>query len=157
IANLLGKAPYPAVIGPLQNEEIDIGETLPARCLRQGLWLAHDRATAFALLLSSARQFGHIEGTHIEVAVPPGEAGSRVSRQLLDELETLVQRRASYRGKVLSFEMPSRYSGRGGSLRVHKLRSVQRDEVILPEKTLQLLDRNIGEFVSQREKLRQLG
>jgi ATP-dependent 26S proteasome regulatory subunit len=42
-------------------------------------------------------------------------------------------------------------------LRVHKLRNVQRDEVILPEKTLQLFDRNIGDFVRQRERLRKLG
>src|SRR5215475_12891190 len=35
IAHLLGNQHFPVVIGPLQNEEIDIGETLPARCLRQ--------------------------------------------------------------------------------------------------------------------------
>jgi hypothetical protein len=42
IAHFLGNQHFPEVIGPLQNEEIDIGETLPARCLRQPLWLAHD-------------------------------------------------------------------------------------------------------------------
>lgn len=157
IAHLLGNQHFPVVIGPLQNEEIDIGETLPARCLRQGLWLVHDGDAPFALLLSSAFRFGHAEGTHIEIAVPPGEAGSQLSRRLLDELEALVRKTASYRGKVISLESPDRYSGHHGPLRVHKLRNVQRDEVILPEKTLQLLDRNIGDFVRQRERLRKLG
>jgi hypothetical protein len=157
VAHLLGNQHFPVVIGPLQNEEIDIGETLPARCLRQGLWLVQDDAVPFALLLSSAFRFGHAEGTHIEIAVPPGEAGSHLSRRLLDELEALVRQTASYRGKVISLESPDRYSGQHGPLRVHKLRNVQRDEVILPEKTLQLLDRNIGDFVRQRERLRKLG
>jgi hypothetical protein len=157
VAHLLGNQHFPVVIGPLQNEEIDIGETLPARCLRQGLWLVQDGAVPFALLLSSAFRFGHAEGTHIEIAVPPGEDGSHLSRRLLDELEALVRQTASYRGKVISLESPDRYSGHHGPLRVHKLRNVQRDEVILPEKTLQLLDRNIGDFVRQRELLRKLG
>lgn len=157
IAHLMGNQHFPVVIGPLQNEEIDIGETLPARCLRQGLWLVQDGAVPFALLLSPAFRFGHPEGTHIEVAVPPGETGSKLTRRLLDKLEALVRQTASYRGKVISLESPDRYSGHHGPLRVHKLRSVQRDAVILPEKTLQLLDRNIGDFVRQREHLRKLG
>jgi len=36
-------------------------------------------------------------------------------------------------------------------------RPCKRNEVILPEKTLQLLDRNIGDLVRQRERLRKLG
>jgi ATP-dependent 26S proteasome regulatory subunit len=68
-----------------------------------------------------------------------------------------VKRTASYRGKVISLETMDRYSGHGGPVRVHKLRSVRREEVILPEKTLQLLDRNIGDFIRQREQLRKLG
>ncbi len=157
MAHLMGSHHFPVVIGPLQHEEIDIGEALPARCLRQGLWLAQDAAVPFAVLLSPAVRYGHTDGTNIEIAVPPGEAGSQLSRRLLDELESLVRKTASYRGKVISLETPDRYSGHQGPLRVHKLRSVQRDEVILPEKTLELLDRNVGEFVRQRERLRKLG
>lgn len=145
------------MIGPLQNDEIDIGETMPARCLRQGLWLARHGTVAFAILLSAAFRFGHAEGTHIEIAVPPGEVASQLSRRILDELETLVRRTASYRGKVISLESQDRYSGHHGPLRVHKLRNVRREEVILPARTLQLLDRNIGDFVRQREQLGKLG
>ena len=157
IAHLLGNQHFPVVIGPLQNEEIDIGETLPARCLRQGLWLIQDGTVPVALVLSPAFRFGHPEGTHIEIAVPPGESGSERSRRLFDELEALVRQTASYRGKVISLESPDRYSGHQGPLRVHKLRKVQRNEVVLPEKTLQHLDRNISDFVRQRERLRKLG
>jgi len=89
--------------------------------------------------------------------VPVGEVGSKLSRRLFDQLEALVRRTASYRGKVISLEAADNYSGRVGVLRVHKLRDVSRNQVILPEKTLQLLDRNIGGFIRQRDELRKLG
>src|SRR5262249_8615444 len=146
IAQLFGNVHYPAVIGPLQHEEIDIGETLPARCLRQGLWLAEHGGIPFAFLLSPASRYGQEDGTHVEGAFLPGEAGLRLTSDLLNEFETLVKQTATYRGKVISFEPTDRYSGHGGLLRVHKLRGVRREEVILPERTLQLLDRNIAGF-----------
>lgn len=157
IAHLLGNQHSPVVVGPLQHEEIDIGEMLPARCLRFAVWLAEEGSTPFALLLSPSLRYGQEDGTHVEIAVPPGEIAAKLSRHILDRIESLVKRTASYRGKVISLEASDRYSGHTGSLRVHKLRNVSRKEVILPEKTLQLLDRNIGDFIRQREQLRKLG
>jgi ATP-dependent 26S proteasome regulatory subunit len=40
---------------------------------------------------------------------------------------------------------------------VHKLPDVQREDVILPEATLKLLDRNVLNFVGSREQQRRLG
>jgi hypothetical protein len=157
ISHLLGNSHYPVVIGPLQHEEIDIGETMPVRCLRQGVWLSRESKTPFAVLVSPSVRFGQLDGTHIEVAVPPGSAGLQISREVLDEIERLVKATGSYRGKVLSLEATDRYSGHAGALRVLKLRSVKREEVILPEKTLQLLDRNVAQFIGQREKLQKFG
>ena len=137
-ANLLRSQHDPAVISPLQHEEVDIGDALPVRCLRQAIWLSTEKGWQFALLLSSANQFGRLQGTHVEIAVPAGETGAGLSRRLFDELDALVKRTASYRGKVISLEQSDRYSGQTGLLRVHKLRSVRREDVILPEKTLQL-------------------
>lgn len=157
VSHLMGNQHFPVVIGPLQHEEIDIGETLPARCLRQALWLAKESETPYALLLSPASYYGRPAGIHVEVAVLPGEGGLHLARRLLDEVEVLVRQTATYRGKVISLEAADRYSGHGGLLRVHKLRSVCREDVILPEKTLRLLDRNIGDFIRQRDKLQKLG
>src|SRR5258708_1380404 len=51
ISHLLGNSHYPVVIGPLQHEEIDIGDAMPARCLRQGVWLSRETRTPFAVLV----------------------------------------------------------------------------------------------------------
>jgi len=40
---------------------------------------------------------------------------------------------------------------------VHRLRAVQREEVILPEKTLGLLDRSVGSFIKARNHIKSLG
>jgi len=42
-------------------------------------------------------------------------------------------------------------------VKVHRLRPVQREEVILPAKTLALLDRNVARFVDAREHIKRLG
>ena len=157
IAHLIANEHDPAVIGPLQHEEVDIGDTMPARCLRKGMWLSRRDGAPFALLLSSAIQYGQPGGVHIEITVPPGDDGANLSRSLFEEIESLVRQGGSYRGKVISLEALDRYSGRTGTLRVHKLHGVAREQVILPEKTLDLLDRNISDFVKQREALRKLG
>lgn len=156
-ASLMRNVHDPAVIAPMQYEEIDIGETLPARCLRQALWLSAVEDTPFALLLSPAVHYGQASGSHLEIAVPAGDRGAELSRKLLSEVENLVKSTASYRGKVISLEATDRYSGSTGTLRVHKLRRVKREDVILPQKALGPLDRNIQGFIKQREKLQRLG
>ena len=104
----MGNVHDPAIIAPMQYEEIDIGDPLPARCLRQGLWLSRAENTPFALLLSPAERYGQTSGAHLEIAVPPGEVGANLSRRLLKEVEELVKQTASYKGKVISFEVTHR-------------------------------------------------
>jgi hypothetical protein len=157
VAHLTREANYPVLVGPLQHEETDVGETLPARCLKHGLWLGSASEVLFALLLTPAERFGHTEGVHLEFAVPPGEAGLKLSRTFLDGVERLVSQAGSYRGKVISLEASRTYSGKAGSVKVHRLHPVRREEVILPEKTLRLLERNVGHFIEQRARLRELG
>jgi ATP-dependent 26S proteasome regulatory subunit len=89
--------------------------------------------------------------------VPPGDAGLELSRVFLNEVEKLINQTGSYRGKVISLEVSHTYSGKAGSVKVHKLRCVKREDVILPEKTLALLERNVREFIRHRDQLRKLG
>ena len=157
IAHLAGDGHYPILIGPLQHDEIDVGEALPSRCLKHGLWLAKTAGLPFAVLITPAERYGRSEGVHLEIAVTPGEAGLALSHKFLDEVERQINQTGSYRGKVISLEATHSYSGKSGSVKVHKLRSVQREEVILPEKTLRLLEFNVHGFIQQRDRLRELG
>jgi hypothetical protein len=156
MAHLFTTGPFPVELGPLQYDEVDIGEDFPARCLKNGLWLARDGDLPFAVLLSPSIRYGQAAGIHVEIAVPKGDRGAAFSQEFLRQLELRVADGRTYRGKVLSLEQQYDYSGLGGAVKVHRLRTVLRDDVILPEKTLALLDRNVGGFLASRDQIRKL-
>lgn len=150
---LLTDGDYAPVVAPLQYDEIDAGETMPVRCLKNAVWLGNNNGLPFALVLARTKKYGESTGIHLELAVPPGEPGLALQKSIMMELEKKVLRAGSYRGKVLSLELSDNYRGAVAGIKVHRLRTVRREDVILPEKTLQLLERNVTRFVQQRTRL----
>jgi ATP-dependent 26S proteasome regulatory subunit len=108
-------------------------------------------------VLSYDREYRTEAMIRIEIAVPAGSAGDAFVRQCFDELEHAVHAARSYRGKILSLDGEADYGGRSRGVTVHRLPVVGRDDVILPEQTLKLLDRNVLKFVGTRDALRRLG
>jgi ATP-dependent 26S proteasome regulatory subunit len=157
LAQLLVPSPFGVVdTGPLQHDEVDVGDPAPVRCLKNGLWLSLQDGVPFAVLLSPALTYGRSSGVHLEVGIAAGERGAAISQAFFRDLEMHVAAGKTYRGRVISLESQHDYSGRGGAVKVHRLHAVQRDDVILPETTLALLDRNIGRFVASREAIKAL-
>lgn len=155
-AHLFTTGPFPMAFGPLQHDEVDIGDPVPVRCLRNGLWLSHQKGLPFGVLLGPSMRYGQVGGVHVEVAVPTGEEAAQFSQELFRDLEVRVGAGRTYRGRVISLENYDDYSGRGGAVKVHRLHSVNREEVILPDKTLALLDRNVGAFIAARNQIKAL-
>ena len=144
----------PAISVPPEYEEINIGEEEPVRVLKTGLWLLERDRTRFAVLLSPSGRFGLITGLKFEVATPNAASGTRIAQDFFKHLEESILKAESYRGKILSLENSEHsYTGESNGITVHKLRTVDRDQVILPESTLKLLDRNVIQFVRQRDRL----
>jgi ATP-dependent Clp protease adapter protein ClpS len=144
-------------IAPAQYIDVDVGESAPVKCLHNGLWLCRTDGLRYAVVLSSHREYGHESGTRIEIAVPAGAAGAEFVQRCFSELESAVQAAGCYRGKILSLDVDADYRGRSKGVMVHKLPPVRREDVILPEATLKLLDRNVLGFVGSRAQLRRLG
>ena len=145
---------YPTVSVPPEYEDIDIGEEQPVRVLKNGLWLLEKSGVCFAVLLTPAGHYGRVTGIQFDVAAPNSADGTRITQEFFRHLEESVLKAESYRGKVLSLEQEEHsYSGQSSGIRVHRLRTVERDQVILPESTLTLLDRNVIQFVRQRQQL----
>jgi hypothetical protein len=132
----------------LQYDEVDIGEPLPMRCLKNSLWLADDLGMPFVVLLDAHGQL------YVEVTVPKGEQGLQFSEDFFRNLERAVGEAHTYRGRAISLEGGSGYAG---NVMVHRLRPVLREQVILPEKTLALLERNVNRFVRVRQNIKNLG
>lgn len=156
LAHLFATGPFPMHLGPLQHDEVDIGDSIPIRCLKNGLWLSRQDDLPFAVLLAPAMRYGQAGGVHLEIGVPAGERGAQFSQELFRDLELRVGAGRTYRGRVISLESYYDYSGRGGSVKVHRLHKVNREDVILPERTLSLLDRNVGGFIAMRGRIKAL-
>jgi ATP-dependent Clp protease adapter protein ClpS len=144
-------------IAPAQYQDVDIGEGAPVKCLNNGLWLCKTGDLRYAVLLSSHREYGYEAGARVEIAVPFGVDGATFVQRCFAELESAVDAARSYRGKILSLDGDADYRGRTRGITVHKLPPVQREDVILSEATLKLLDRNVLNFVGSRAQLRRLG
>jgi hypothetical protein len=142
--------------GPLQHDEIDVGDAVPVRCLKNGLWLSRERDLPFAIIMVPSGRFGLNRGVQVEIAVPTGERGAQFSQELFRDLELLVSKGRTYRGRIISLEGHIDPMGGGSMVKVHRLAKVNRDDVILPQKTLATLDRNVAGFMKVREQLKAL-
>lgn len=146
----------PTVSIPPEHEELDIGEDEPIRVLKNGLWLLEKSDVPFAVLLAPSGRYGCVTGLQFQIGTPNTPEGTQLAQEFFKHLEASIVKAESYRGKILSLEEAEHsYSGESGGIAVHKLRVVERDQVILPEATLSLLDRNVIQFVKQRERLAQ--
>ena len=149
-----GDNAYPLAVP--QYREVDVGEAAPVKCLENGLWLGDVKKLPYAVVLSPHRDPDEATSIFIEITAPAW-MGVEFVQRCFDELETAVNTATAYRGKILSFDGGTDYRGRSRGLMVHKLPRVSRDDVILPEATVKLLDRNVLRFVETREQLRALG
>ena len=151
---LVASSHYPTVSVPPEYEELDIGDETPVRVLKIGLWLLEKRGVRFAVLLSPTGRYGQVTGIQFQVGTPNSPEGTQISHEFFHHLEKAVLKAESYRGKVLSLELaPHSYTGESSGITVHKIRKVSRDQLVLPESTLKLLERNVIQFVKQRERL----
>lgn len=156
LAHLFTPGPFPVDLGPLQHDELDVGDPEPVRCLKNALWLARTGPLPYAVFVGPSMHYGRIGGVHLEIAVPSGEAGASFSSEFFRDVESGVAAGRTYRGRVISLEMYPEFTGQGGAVKVHRLHTVAREDVILPERTLTLLDRNVGGFIAARDGIKAL-
>ena len=148
----------PTICIPPEFEEIDIGSDEPVRCMKAGLWMIEEDGQHVALLVGPAERHGWTTGLRVEIAVENTPQGTQLARRIFQRLERAVEEAGSYRGKVLSLEQSEHhYSGESTGIAVQQLNPVVRDDVILPQRTLELLERNVVRFVEQRTKLADRG
>ncbi|MGH8702426.1 MAG: AAA family ATPase [Burkholderiales bacterium] len=143
--------------GPAEYQDVDVGEAQPVRCLTRGLWLAQRDSVRFALLLDVREGYRGVR-VRLEIAVVPGDAGARIAALAVDELRIQAEGGASWRGKVLVLERAQDdFDVEPAGLRVERTAPVRREDIVLPEKTLALIERNTLGFVHRAQQLGRLG
>lgn len=146
-----------AICVPLEHEEVDIGGPEPVRCLKNALWLLKAGDSKAAVVLSQVFCFRQPPKVRVDVSAEDSTTGKEFAQTLFKRLEDAVAKAELYRGKVLSLEDDEQYTGESVGITVHQLPTVSREDVILPKTTLELLERNVLQFVAQRKILVELG
>ena len=138
----------PIRLGPVQYNDVEVGDGRVIRCVASGIVLANHAGAPIVLTVSGGRKppFGH-DSLNIEGVSPDEEAIS----DLVRALRAAMREHNVYRGKVISLH--------GGqpqesiSVRFHKLDPVARDEVVLPDGTLERLERHALGIAEQADRL----
>jgi AAA+ superfamily predicted ATPase len=146
----------PAELSPPRMLEIEIGEAVPSHCLSNGLWLLRVEGHPAVALLGNGMVGRNT--LRFQLATLPTAEAKRFAENAFKVIEETIRKGESYRGKILSLETnDSSYGGTIAEIKVHKLRKVTRDELVLPESTVEQLERNIIRFVEQRDEIARYG
>ena len=156
-AHLVEAGPKAIAVGPAEYHEADTGDAEPVRCLVRGLWLAQDEGARFALLLDVREGFAGVRA-RLEIAVPPGEGAARLAARLAERIRSETERAVTWRGKSLVLDLADEdFEIAPAGLRIEPLAPVRREDIVLPERTFALVERNTLGFARLARELVRLG
>ncbi len=136
--------------GPVEYINVSLNDDRVLACVQGGLYFVHHGEKPLAVLVRGSREMGMSNSIGVEVMAL--EAASAES--FLSELRTAMRAHNVYRSHVISLARDNR-----GSLavRFHRLPSIAREDIILPQGVLERIERQTITFSKQREKLKAAG
>ncbi|MFM9970145.1 MAG: AAA family ATPase [Burkholderiales bacterium] len=148
------KAPAP---GAAEYHDADLGQGERVRCVARGLWLWQLEGERFALLLDVADGYS-TPRVRIEIAAASGETATKSAARFAEYLKVCAERGDCWRGKSLLLDRAHEdFEVSPAGLRVADVNPVERHEIVLPEETIALIERNTLGFAAQSQRLAKLG
>ncbi len=153
LAELVRGGPYvpDAEPGGVEYVTIPLGGDEALTCVRSGVWLVRDDEGPLVLMLKSVDQ--GFEQLELE-AMGPDRARAEA---VLDVLRETMARRNVYRGRVLELGLRHFHGEEGAPLTVRTLPSTRREDIVLPEGVLELVERQAFAMSRHAERLRASG
>jgi len=145
---------------PVECQSFDVGNDQTVDCPKHVVWFIDAADSKCILFWTSATErasSGFVSKLRIEVGYHSGTSAKEMADDILVSIEAAIQEGSTYRGKTISLEEQDPYGGEASGIKVHAIRHVVRNEVVLPDFTVNLLERNIIRFVEQRQHLTRLG
>ncbi len=135
--------------GPVEYVNIRLGDDTVLACVQQGLYLVRDGDEPFAILMRGPVERGFQRTVSLEVMARERSD----AEDLLRRLRLAMRARNVYRGHVISLT-----GGQGQSaIRYHRLPTIRRDDIILPEGLLTRIERQTIGFAQVASKLQAAG
>jgi len=144
---------YPAYVSAPQYRSVYIAVDRQMKCLENGIHLVSILEHKLAVHVH-IDQFMQIKGDGFELEVMSQSAER--SEAFIEEIRQTISKQSIYRGKILSLESEGQGCG-GKQIRFHSLPRIRREDIILPENILKLIERNTVGFLRNAETLRRAG
>ena len=142
-------------VGPVRYRTVDVGLDQRMQCLQTGIHLLDASRTKIAAHVHPVN-FGRT--LELEVMTPD----RTVAATFIDDIRERVHQSNVYRGQIISLGAPQdprqMFTGEcGPMIAFHRFPAVSREEIILPEATMALIERNTVRFLQHAAVLHQSG
>jgi ATPase family associated with various cellular activities (AAA) len=143
----------PLKLGPVHYADVEVGDGRVVRCVTSGVFLAKYDGAPVALVVTSASRPPYGRQTITLEGISPREG---VVSALLRALREAMREHNVYRRRAISLHARNEEEG-SVSVRFHALSAVGRDEVILPDGTLERLEQHALGIAAEAERLKRAG
>jgi len=153
LAGLVHDSGFGLAIGPVRRTVVALERGRSVTCVTAGLFLVAEGERRLAALVMLGQHGFDEAGLRIEVIAAEQEDGER----FLAEIRELMHRHNVFRGKVLALKGGDEMMQRGMSVEFPAVEPVSRDQIVLPEGVLDMIELHTVEFARHAETLRDSG
>jgi hypothetical protein len=139
--------------GPVRRTVVPLERGRTVTCVTTGLFLISEGEDRLAVLVLQGRHGFEEAGLRLEVIAPEQAAGER----FVADIRSLMHAHNVFRGKVLALKAGDEMMGRGLAVEFPVVEPVGRDQIVLPEGVLDVVDLHTIEFARHAETLRDAG
>jgi ATPase family associated with various cellular activities (AAA) len=153
LSGLVHDIGFNLAVGPVRRTVVPLDKGRSLTCVNAGLFLISDRQNRLAVLVMQGQHGFDEPGLRVEVLAPEHEEGVR----FLGELRALMSEHNVYRGKTLALRGGDEMMDRGMSVEFLSVDPVGRDDIVLPEGVLDVLELLTIEFARHSAELKASG
>jgi hypothetical protein len=135
---------------PVERAQLDSGPDQQLDCVIRGLFLFSRNGRKTAVAFRPARMT--FELPSVEVIAATREAARETLSAFLEE----ARRESAYKGRTLTLEAAPHHEG-GFIIRFQPMRSTAREQMVLPEELIRVVERNVLGMLQHAQTLREAG
>jgi ATPase family associated with various cellular activities (AAA) len=153
LSGLVHDVGFGVVEGPVRRTVVGLERGRSVTCITAGLFLIADGDHRLAALVMLGRHGFDEAGLRLEVIAPEQEEGER----FIADVQALMHEHNVFRGKVLALKAGDEMMGRGMSVTFPAVEPVSREQIVLPEGVLDIVELHTVEFARHAGTLRDAG
>jgi hypothetical protein len=153
LSGLVHDIGFGLAIGPVRRTVVGLERGHSITCVTTGLYLIAAGERRLAALVMLGRHGFDEAGLRVEVIAPEQETGER----FLAEIRVLMHEHNVFRGKVLALKGGDEMMNQGMSVEFPALEPVSRDQIVLPEGVLDVIELHTVDFGRHSDALRAAG